>query len=160
DNARNKTSKRIFFRYNGVDSHYGRLAFAPYERLDQPRFIETLSCEVAHVAGGRGICLAANRGLFTTYAAKLFDAQNLKIIGEFPLKGVPSRCRMSSDGKLAALTVFVSGHGYSSVNFSTQTLLIEVDNSRIVADLEEFSVTRDGRPFSNKDFNFWGVTFT
>jgi hypothetical protein len=160
DNARNKTSKRIFFRYNGVDSHYGRLAFAPYEHLDQPRFIETLSCEVAHVAGGRGICLAANRGLFTTYAAKLFDAKTFKIIGEFPLKGVPSRCRMSSDGKLAALTVFVSGHGYSSVNFSTQTLLIEVDNSRIVADLEEFSVTRDGRPLSNKDFNFWGVTFT
>jgi hypothetical protein len=153
-------SKRIFFRYNGVDSHYGRLAFAPNGRLDQPQFIETLSCEAAHIAGGRGICLAANRGLFTTYAAKLFDAKTFKIIGEFPLKGVPSRCRMSADGKLAGLTVFVSGHGYESVNFSTQTLLIEVDNSRIIADLEEFKVTRDGRPFSNKDFNFWGVTFT
>lgn len=157
----NQTSKRIFFRYTGVDSNYGRLAFALYERLDnQPRFVESLSCEVAHVAGGRGICLAANRGLFTTYAAKLFDAKTFKIIAEFPLKGVPSRCRMSSDGKLAALTVFVSGHGYASVSFSTQTLLIEVDNGRIVADLEEFSVTHDSHPFSNKDFNFWGVTFT
>jgi hypothetical protein len=153
-------SMRIFFRYNGVDSQYGRLAFAPYGRLDQQHFIETLSCEVAHVAGGRGICLAANRGLLTTYAAKLFDAKTFKIIGEFPLKGVPSRCRMSADGKLAALTVFVSGHGYDSVSFSTQTLLIEVDNLRIIADPEEFKVTRDGRPFSNKDFNFWGVTFT
>jgi hypothetical protein len=154
------SSMRIFFRYNGVDNHYGRLAFAPYRRLDQPHFIETLSCEVAHVAGGRGICLAANRGLLTTYAAKLFDAKTFKIIGEFPLKGVPSRCRMSFDGKLAALTMFVSGHGYESVNFSTQTLLIEVDNGRALADLEEFKVTRDGRHFSNKDFNFWGVTFT
>ena len=158
--APNKTSRQIFFRYNGVDGNYGRLAFAPYERLDQPRFIETLSCEVAHVAGGRGICLAANRGLFTTYAAKLFDAKTFKVIAEVPLKGVPSRCRMSSDGKLAALTVFISGHGYASVNFTTQTLLIEVDNGRIVADLEEFSVSRDGQTFSNKDFNFWGVTFT
>lgn len=150
----------VFFRYTGVDSNYGRLAFAPYGRLDQLNFVEGLSCEVAHVAGGRGICLAADRGLFTTYAAKIFDAKTFRILAEFPLKGVPSRCRMSSDGKLAALTVFVSGHGYASVNFSTQTLLIEVDNSRIVADLEDFSVSRDGQPFSNKDFNFWGVTFT
>jgi hypothetical protein len=67
---------------------------------------------------------------------------------------------MSSDGKLAALTVFISGHGYASVNFSTQSLLIETDNGRIIADLEEFSVSRDGQAFSNKDFNFWGVTFT
>ena len=155
-----EASMRIFFRYNGVDSHYGQMAFAPYGRLDQPHFIETLSCEVAHVAGGRGICLTANRGLLTTYAAKLFDAKTFEIIREFPLKGVPSRCRMSSDGKLAALTVFVSGHGYASVNFSTQTLLIEVDDARIIADPEEFKVTRDGSPFSNKDFNFWGVTFT
>ncbi len=155
-----KTSRQIFFRYNGVDGNYGRLAVAPYGRLDQPRFIETLFCEVAHVAGGRGICLAANRGLFTTYAAKLFDAKTFKVIAEFPLKGVPSRCRMSSDGKLAALTMFISGHGYASVNFTTQTLLIEVDNGRIIADLEEFSVSRDGQTFSNKDFNFWGVTFT
>jgi len=160
DNARNKTSKQIFFRYNGVDSHYGQLAFAPYERLDQPHFIENLSCEAAYVAGGRGICLAANRGLFTTYAAKLFDAKTFKIIAEFPLKGVPSRCRMSSDGKLAALTVFISGHGYASVNFTTQTLLIEADNGRVIADLEGFSVSKDGQSFSNKDFNFWGVTFT
>jgi len=160
DNDQNKTSKQIFFRYNGADSHFGQLAFAPYERLDQPRFIENLSCEAAYVARGRGICLAANRGLFTTYAAKLFDAKTFKIIAEFPLNGVPSRCRMSSDGKLAALTVFISGHGYESVSFSTQTLLIEVDSGRIIADLEKYSVSRDGQNFSNKDFNFWGVTFT
>jgi hypothetical protein len=161
DDSQNKTSKQIFFRYTGLDSHYGQLAFAPYERLDQPRFIETLSCEAAYVAGGRGICLAANRGLFSTYyAAKLFDAKTFKIIAEILLKGVPSRCRMSSDGKLAALTVFVNGHGYDSVSFSTQTLLIEVDNGRIIADLMDFSVSRNGQPFSNKDFNFWGVTFT
>jgi hypothetical protein len=160
DNAKSKASKQVFFRYNGVDNHYGRLAFAPYERLDQPHFIENLSCEVAHVAGGRGICLAANRGLVTSYAAKLFDAKTFKIIAEIPLNGVPSRCRMSSGGKLAALTVFISGHSYASVNFTTQTLLIEVETGRIIADLEQFSVSRNGQPFSNKDFNFWGVTFT
>jgi len=153
-------ARRIFFRYSGIDRHYGQLAFAPYESLDQSQFIETLYCEAAYVAGGRGICLAPKNGLLTTYAAKLFDANTFKIIAEFPLKGVPSRCRMSSDGKLAAATVFLSGHDYASVNFSAQTLLIDVDNSRIIADLEEFSIGKDGHSFSNKDFNFWGVTFT
>src|SRR5262245_60419681 len=156
----NGKSKRIFFRHNSVDKNYGRLAFVKYEHPDQPEFVGTLSCEVAHVAGGRGICLAANRGVFTTYVAKLFDAKTFQILAQFPLNGVPSRCRVSMDGKLAALTVFVSGHGYASLNFSTQTLLIEADKGRIIADLEEFTVSRDGQIMSNKDFNFWGVTFT
>lgn len=152
--------RRVFFRYNGLDNHYGHLAFVPAERPDQPRFIDTLSCEVAHIAGGRGICLTADRGVLTTYAAKLFDARTFQVLAQLPLKGVPSRCRVSDDGRLAALTVFVSGHGYASVNFSTQTLLLAAESGRIVADLEEFRVTREGQTISNKDFNFWGVTFT
>jgi len=156
----NGKSKRIFFRHNSVDKNYGRLAFVKYEHPDQPEFVGALSCEVAHVAGGRGICLAANRGVFTTYVAKLFDAKTFQILAEIPLKGAPIRCRMSSDGKLAALTVFINRHANESLNSSTQTLLINVDNGRVVANLEEFKVTRDGLSFSNKDFSLRGVTFT
>jgi hypothetical protein len=153
-------SKQVFFRYNGVDAHYGQIAFAPLDALEKPKFIDGLTCEVTHVAGGRGICLSANRGLVTTYEAKLFDARTYKILSQIPLKGVPSRCRMSIDGKLAGLTIFLSGHGYESLDFSTQTLLIDVEAGKIIADLEKFSATRDGQPFSNKDFNYWGVSFT
>ena len=28
-----------------------------------------------------------------------------------------------------------------------------------MADLETLQITRDGQPFKNADFNFWGVTF-
>jgi hypothetical protein len=153
-------SQRVFFRYNGRDSSYGQLAFVPLERPEAPQFIDRLSCEVAYVSGGRGICLAADRGVFTTYAARLFDANTFQILSEFPLNGVPSRSRVSADGRLAALTVFVSGHGYDSLDFSTQTLLVDVAQGKVIADLEGFAVTRDGQRFVNKDFNFWGVTFT
>ncbi len=156
----NNKSKRIFFRHNGVDTHYGRLAFVTYERQDQPQFVDELSCEVAHVAGGRGVCLSANRGMLTTYAAKLFDAKTFQILAEFPLKGSPSRCRMSPDGKLAALTVIISQHGNEAFNSSMQTLLINVDNGRVIADLKDFKITRDGQSVINKDFNYSGVTFT
>jgi len=160
DGVRHTASKQVFYRHNGIDSRYGRLAYVQLAHPEQPEFVDTLFCETAHVAGGRGICLGARRGVFTTYSAKLFDAKTFEDLAQFPLKGVPSRSRVSVDGKLAALTVFVSGHGYESLDFSTQTLLIDVDSGSIIADLEEFSVSRNGLLFSSKDFNFWGVTFT
>jgi hypothetical protein len=40
------------------------------------------------------------------------------------------------NGKIAASTVFTSGHGYDSVSFSTQTLLIDIPSSQIIADVE------------------------
>ena len=66
---------------------------------------------------------------------------------------------MSPDGRLAAITVFVSGHSYSAGSFSTLTTLIDTASGAVIADLEQFAVTRDGKPFKAADFNFWGVTF-
>ena len=98
--------------------------------------------------------------MVTSYAAELFDAKTFDKIGSIPLRGSPSRCRVSKDGRLAASTVFVTGHSYTSLNFSTQTLILDAQTATILADVESFSVLRDGQPFRNQDFNFWGVTFT
>lgn len=152
--------RQIFFRYNGVDDNYGKLAFVDYGRLDQIRFAGNLTCEVAYVAGGRGICVGAEYRILGIFAATLFDAKAFQVLGKVPVQGVPSRARVSVNGALAVSTVFTSGHGYGSTDFSTQTLLIDVANTRVLANVEDFSVTRDGKPLRNKDFNFWGVTFT
>lgn len=157
---RQRDSSRIFFRHTGVDSHYGMLAYTDSAAPTQVKFVDSLLCEVVHASGGRGLCLTADRGVFTTYAAILFDADTFAVRATLPLKGIPSRGRMSVDGKLAALTVFVTGHGYTSLDFSTQTLLIDVEHGTVLADLEDFAVQRGGQPFKNADFNFWGVTFT
>jgi hypothetical protein len=150
----------MFFRHNAIDAHYGSLALAKTDRPDQVTYIDALQCEVVHVSGGKGICLTADRGVFTTYAAQLFDSKTFAVTSTIPLKGVPSRCRMSIDGRIAALTVFVTGHGYTSLDFSTQTLLIDVASGNVIADLENFDVTLDGTRLKKEDFNFWGVTFT
>ena len=151
--------RQIFFRYTGLDDHYGKLAVVDFPGPGVPRFIEAFSCNVVHVARGQGICLAADRGMFTTYTAELFDS-SFQSRFKIPLQGGPSRARVSPDGKMAGLTVFLSGHGYASVDFSTQTLLIDTARGTVLADMESFQVTRGGRPFQAKDFNFWGVTFT
>jgi hypothetical protein len=153
-------SVRLFFRHSGVEAHYGSLAWVDTAKLDQVHYVDSLRCEVVHVSGGHGICLSADRGVFTTYAATLFDAKSLTARKPFPLKGIPSRTRISIDGRLAALTVFVSGHGYTSLDFSTQTLLVDYATGTVLADLEDFAVSQDGAPIKNPDFNFWGVTFT
>lgn len=156
----NAAPERIFFRYSGVDRNYGKVAFVDAGQVGQPQFVEGLTCEVVYVAGERGICLAAEYRILGTFVARLFDARTFAVLGKVPVKGVPSRARVAVNGKLAASTVFTSGHGYDSVSFSTQTLLIDVPSAKIIADVESFSVQRDGKPFKNRDFNFWGVTFS
>ena len=120
-----------------------------------------MRCERVSYGGGRGICLQADRGVFTTFKAVLFD-QAFAATRSIALDGSPSRTRISADGRVGAITVFVTGqaHGYSGGSFSTKTTLIDMASGDLIGDLEEFSTWRDGHRFKAADFNFWGVTFT
>jgi hypothetical protein len=151
-------------RQASLGSTHGRLALeTPANSEAGLRQVSPLSCDRVHVAragSGRGICLEARRGALTTYHAQLFD-RSFDVQASFPLAGEPSRTRMSADGTLAAATVFVSGHSYSSPGFSTRTSIFDVAGARmLVADLEAFTVFKDGQVFKQTDFNFWGVSFT
>jgi hypothetical protein len=129
--------------------------------LDDPaghRLTSTLSCERVAASRSRGICLQAARGVFTTYRGVLF-AGALTPSAIVPLAGVPSRTRVSRDGRLGATTAFVSGHAYTA-SFSTETTLIDMETGDPIGNLEEFNTWRDGVRVREEDFNFWGVTFT
>ena len=152
-------AERIFFRHNGVDVHYGKLAYVEPGNPDAINFVDNLTCEVAYVGHQHGICMTAQRGVVTTYTAQFFDAKTFQITSEIVLKGIPSRTRISADDKLGALTVFVTGHGYTSLDFSTQTLIFDMQTGHVLADLETFEVTQDDKLIKAADFNFWGVTF-
>jgi len=118
-----------------------------------------LACQRVYYAGGRGICMGvAPSGV--EYTASIFDSK-LQVLETIPLTGLPSRARVSADGKLGAMTLFVGGDSYveSATAFSTRTSIIEMATGKTVASLEQFDVTKDGKPFDAVDFNFWGVTF-
>jgi hypothetical protein len=118
-----------------------------------------LACERVYFAGGRGICMGvAPSGV--DYRAQIFDSR-LRPVDEFALTGFPSRARVSADGRYGATTVFVSGDSYlqAPTAFSTRTVIIDLRSGERVGQLEQFEVTKDGRPFDAVDFNFWGVTF-
>ncbi|MCA1656636.1 MAG: hypothetical protein LC713_02830 [Actinobacteria bacterium] len=79
---------------------------------------------------------------------------------ERTVPGLPSRARVSPDGRYGATTGFVSGDSYADPSaFSTRTTIFDMVDGKIVADLEQFTATRDGSVVRSADRNFWGVTF-
>jgi hypothetical protein len=150
----------LMFRETGIDRNYSRLSVAPIDAaVGAGRAASGLTCERVSYAAGEGICLQADRGVLTTYRAVLFDrmfAPGRRIT----LEGSPSRTRISADGRVGAVTVFIGqAHGYSNSSFSTKTTLIDMASGEVLTDLEQFTTWRNGARFSAPDFNFWGVTF-
>jgi hypothetical protein len=148
----------LYFRANSLGDNHGKLSVAALDALDRPRYSTALVCDRVHFAGGKGICLASDRGLFPSFSAVKFEAQ-LRGGWTIKLNGFPSRVRVSPSGRLAAVTAFITGHSYASLSFSTETTIIDVDRGEVLTDLEQFSVSRNGAVFQAPDFNYWGVTF-
>jgi hypothetical protein len=87
-----------------------------------------------------------------------FDS-SFQVLNTFKLAGIPSRTRVSRDGRMAGVTVFVTGDSYSAAGFSTRATIFDLGSANVVGDLEHFSVLKNGQPFKAADFNFWGITF-
>lgn len=116
------------------------------------------SCVRVAVAAGSGLCLyLARTGV--DYRVALLD-RRLRVRKVLGLTGLPSRTRVSPDGRLGAITTFSSGHSYAAPgSFSTRTVLLDMRRGHVFADLERWRFTRDGAVVDAVDRNFWGVTF-
>jgi hypothetical protein len=136
---------------------FGHVALVDLSAPD--RIADTdLVCDRVDMVGDRGVCLRADRGVLTTYQAVVFDDQ-FQTVATYDLSGIPSRTRVSPDGTYGAWTTFVSGDSYLSQGLSTRTHIVNLRTGETAGDLEKFLVFKDGAPFSEVDFNFWGVTF-
>jgi len=135
-----------------------RLVLAPLESPNGPVYATSLICDRAYFAGGRGICLVEEPAVEPNTFADVFDERFTRL-HRIPLTGIPSRARVSVDGRRAGVTVFETGHSYSEGGFSTRTSIIDLGEGRSLGDLEQFTVRKDGRRFQAVDFNFWGMTF-
>jgi hypothetical protein len=155
---RARRGPQIVFRSMLTDDTFGKLAVAP---LGGPRTewrIAPLKCDRVYFAAGAGICLAARSTVAPVFTARIFGP-DFAVRHELTLHGLPSRARISADGRYGATTSFVYGHSYAAGAFSTETTLIDMAAGTKIAALEQFSVMRDGQRFKRRDFNFWGVTF-
>jgi hypothetical protein len=141
------------------DDTFHHVALASLEAPERGAFITTLSCERVYFGGNRGICLTSDaEGSVTKWWADVFD-ERFERLHRMALTGAPSRVRVSSDGRIAASTVFETGHSYAEGGFSTRTTLFDLTNGKPLGNLEQFQTLRNHEVFRAKDFNFWGVTF-
>ena len=147
----------ILFRDTTSGAIFGRLSMVSADAPAGERRSVALTCERLSFAGGRGLCLHLQRGVFNSYTALLLD-RNLKQGASIKLEGLPSRTRASADGRVGAVTVFVLGDDYAAA-FSTRTIIVDLASGDEIGELEQFSTWRDGARFKEVDFNFWGVTF-
>ncbi|OFW24803.1 MAG: hypothetical protein A3H97_17990 [Acidobacteria bacterium RIFCSPLOWO2_02_FULL_65_29] len=148
---------RILFRNTAPGRDFGALATVSLDSPGGARQITGVTCERLSFAGGHGLCLHLQRGVFNTYTAVLLDG-SLKPGASIKLQGLPSRTRTSADGRVGAVTVFVIGDDYAA-EFSTRTTLVDLSSGDEIGELEQFSTWRDGVRIRAADFNFWGVTF-
>jgi hypothetical protein len=117
-----------------------------------------LPCARIHFAAHRGLCLEP-AGSLTRQRVTILDLR-FGELGELTFAGIPSRTRVSPDGRYGAVTFFVTGHSYAEPGtFSTHTALIDLRRGRRITDLERFDVRRRGKRIASPDVNFWGVTF-
>jgi Tol biopolymer transport system component len=124
-----------------------------------------LRCDRIYYAAKNGLCLTYDTSasvedpLAPPQVQVVLFGPDLQPRHQFTVEGIPSRTRVSPDGKYAAFTVFVSGHSYMDVNMSTATVILDAATGENLGNLEEFETWKDGGLFQAPEFNFWGVTF-
>lgn len=94
-----------------------------------------LPCERVHMAAGVGVCLTLGYDP-RLGSAFLFD-ERFELIRTIDAFGLPSRARVSPDGRWVATTFFAGGHSYEGTDFQVQTRITEVASGDTV-DLSEF----------------------
>jgi hypothetical protein len=123
-----------------------------------PRMQKDPACLRFYEAGGSALCLTVARS-GVDFRAKILDRAG-HVRHTLTLLGVPSRARVAPNGRVGAMTTFVTGDSYTTPGqFSTRTTILDMVKGRAITDLEKFAVTKDGEPIRSQDFNFWGVTF-
>jgi WD40-like Beta Propeller Repeat len=137
---------------------YGRMVVAPLT-AGRPGAASPvgLFCERVAYGGGRGLCLDL---LGAKMRVSVLDAR-FDVADTVDLAGVPSRARVSPDGRWGGVTAFVLGHTYAAPGaFSTETTIIDLRSGKVAARMEQdITLTHDGAVLDDRSRNFWGLTF-
>lgn len=153
---------RILFRHTGRDADYGHVGAVALAAPGGARALTDLSCDRVYAQAGSVSCLATERGVVSRYRATDLAAsapgKAWREVDGTDLPGLPSRTRISPDGKLVSSTVFVNGDSYMVSGFSTRTVIRRIGGASY-GDLEKFRLVIDGRRVTPVDRNIWGITF-
>jgi len=150
---------QLFFVDMAPGPYVDHVVSVPADDPGGTRTATPLKCERFFAAAGTGVCLQSDQNVFTTGNRALILDASLHTVRTVPLAGIPSRARVSADGRFAAWTVFVGGESYGAAFFSTRTSILDTRTGTLIPNLETFAITLNGQQYHAADDNFWGVTF-
>lgn len=146
----------VVHRVPGDD--YGRLAI---RHVDGTRTLLDRTCMRVHIATEHGVCLAEKGGVVASFTTTFFHADNLNADVKSYASALPSRARISPDGKYSAITAFVTGSSYVDIGAETATIVTidEIDSNRLLRGATQFTIDSDEARFNNLNPQYWGMTF-
>jgi WD40-like Beta Propeller Repeat len=152
---------KILYVSTAVGADYGHAAELPAAGTGATPSYSALDCERVYAAGQTVVCLGTGGSLVATQYAEVYQDSSgaPKLLKKIELPGIPSRARVSADGRLVAWTVFVSGDSYNGPQFSTRTGIYDLRTGTGIPSLETFTATVDGKVYHAVDINYWGITF-
>lgn len=144
---------------NEEEPYLGQVKLVGLDPESQGGAQTALPCVRVHYAAGNGICLAPDPSAPDTRVQVTLFGQDFRPRHQFTMEGIPTRTRVSPNGKYAVFTIFISGHSYQDSNMSTATIFLDTATGANLGNLEDFEVWKDGQLYDAPEFNFWGVTF-
>ena len=148
---------RLVFRTTTIGDDYGKVAVVPLSRPRSRPVISGVDCERIDATATGASCLHGVAAEGNTVEWLDLDA-GLGVTGGVVRTGIPSRTRMSDDGRLTASTLFVTKHEYMQDGFATATEIRNSDGTSH-GNLEDFQLVLDGEEVEPDDRNVWGVSF-
>jgi hypothetical protein len=138
----------VLFRETASGANFGRLAMVSLDAPTGERRWTAVTCQRLSFAGGRGLCLHLQRGVFNSYTAQLLDrtltpGQSIKLEG-FPAGSASRLTAVGGDGVRV-------GDDYAAA-FSTRTTLVVRGGDRSVSSRNSDVARRRALP--RRDFNF------
>lgn len=147
----------LVYRSTALGPDYGKVAMSTLADPAGPRAVTAQSCERVDQRAGTTLCLRSRPGVVLGSSVTAYDRTG-RVTYRRDLPGIPSRARLSPDGRFAATTAFVTGDSYLNAGFATRTDVHDLVAGTAVH-LEDFTLTHEGRRITPVDRNYWGVTF-
>jgi len=136
----------IMFRSLAPRDEHGHVAMLSLNPGDTARHVSPLSCARVHYARGAGLCLVVEREKqASSNVAYIFD-RTFTRRHRIALRGIPTRARISPDGRRASITTYVEEESPEGERLVTDSVVIDIASGRVLADLRSFRLVHDGPP--------------
>jgi hypothetical protein len=150
---------RLLFRNEAPGPDHGKVASVSLADSLGARRVSSMRCDRFYSSAGNGFCLADAPGPLPS-AVAVFTGSDLAELKRVDVAGIPNRAKLSSDGRMASWTTFVSGDSYAQTgSFSTRTGILDREQDQLTSNMENIPLVVAGQRHRADDVNFWGATF-